>query len=202
LQEAKETGSDEAPTGRRKRVVVNYNEDARWNEILQQQQQRQDEQEQQRRDQPSTGGAGEQSQSAGPSLADKSLTTAEDESQAASRYSFEPAHSPTGLEEPPVVCAMCGQSELDEDDGFDESAPFKQAPDEDWGVNLLNLPQEFDFDLVEHLSHEEQRLKVRRSVLLLCDGCDSAFHLECVGLAVVPPGDWFCEWCVHRMQRS
>lgn len=191
--------------------MVNYNEDARWNELLQQQQQEQPEQQEQqeqpeqqqeRRRLPTAAGAAERAQSAEASLADESLTTAEDESQAASRYSFEPAHSPTGLEEPPAVCAMCGQSEVDEVDGFDESAPFKQAPNEDWGANPLNLPQEYDFDLVEHVSHEEQRVKVRRSVLLLCDGCNSAFHLECVGLAVVPPGDWFCEWCVHQMQRS
>lgn len=31
--------------------------------------------------------------------------------------------------------------------------------------------------------------------LLLCDGCDGAAHLSCVGLAAVPRGDWFCAHC-------
>ena len=33
--------------------------------------------------------------------------------------------------------------------------------------------------------------------LLLCDACPAAFHLGCVGLAVVPVGDWFCPLCVN-----
>lgn len=32
--------------------------------------------------------------------------------------------------------------------------------------------------------------------LLVCDGCTRCFHLECVGLANIPPDDkWFCDAC-------
>ncbi|CAL9244101.1 unnamed protein product [Arabidopsis halleri] len=31
--------------------------------------------------------------------------------------------------------------------------------------------------------------------LILCDGCPSAFHANCLGLEDVPDGDWFCKSC-------
>ncbi|XP_010443603.1 PREDICTED: uncharacterized protein LOC104726435 isoform X2 [Camelina sativa] len=31
--------------------------------------------------------------------------------------------------------------------------------------------------------------------LILCDGCPSAFHANCLGLEDVPDGDWFCASC-------
>lgn len=34
-------------------------------------------------------------------------------------------------------------------------------------------------------------------VLLLCDGCDSAYHTYCLGLDSVPVGAWFCMECLH-----
>lgn len=38
----------------------------------------------------------------------------------------------------------------------------------------------------------------RLHCLLLCDGCDRAFHLFCLvpPLAVVPDADWFCPLCL------
>lgn len=40
----------------------------------------------------------------------------------------------------------------------------------------------------------------RPEVLLLCDDCDDAYHLECLRpkLLSVPDGDWFCPLCEHR----
>lgn len=40
----------------------------------------------------------------------------------------------------------------------------------------------------------------RPEVLLLCDSCDDAYHLECLRpvLLSVPDGDWFCPLCEHR----
>ena len=32
-------------------------------------------------------------------------------------------------------------------------------------------------------------------VTLLCDGCDRAFHLQCLSMTVVPEGDWYCVAC-------
>lgn len=40
----------------------------------------------------------------------------------------------------------------------------------------------------------------REEVLLLCDGCDRAFHCDCLGLPGVPEGDWFCPVCSGRPQ--
>lgn len=31
--------------------------------------------------------------------------------------------------------------------------------------------------------------------LLICDGCERAFHLQCIGLSTIPAGDWFCQDC-------
>eukprot|EP01079_Euglenida_sp_SAG-EU17-18_P004333 gene4333-787_t len=30
---------------------------------------------------------------------------------------------------------------------------------------------------------------------IVCDGCDRGFHLECLGLASVPEGEWYCSSC-------
>lgn len=37
----------------------------------------------------------------------------------------------------------------------------------------------------------------REDSLLLCDGCDLAFHLDCLNppLPAVPPGAWYCDVC-------
>lgn len=37
-------------------------------------------------------------------------------------------------------------------------------------------------------------------VLLICDGCDVAWHTYCLGLESVPSGSWYCEQC--EMQRA
>jgi origin recognition complex subunit 4 len=31
--------------------------------------------------------------------------------------------------------------------------------------------------------------------ILLCDGCDRAFHQKCYGILSIPAGDWFCKDC-------
>ena len=35
-------------------------------------------------------------------------------------------------------------------------------------------------------------------VLLLCDGCDKAYHKKCAGVRRVPKGDWFCSTCKEQ----
>jgi hypothetical protein len=39
--------------------------------------------------------------------------------------------------------------------------------------------------------------------LIICDGCNSNFHLECATppLSAVPDGDWFCHCCRHTKRR-
>ena len=40
--------------------------------------------------------------------------------------------------------------------------------------------------------------------MILCDGCDSAYHIHCLEppLAKVPEGDWFCNFCVRRRKTT
>ena len=38
--------------------------------------------------------------------------------------------------------------------------------------------------------------------LLLCDGCDRGFHIECLNMPRVPDDDWFCARCVRRAKES
>lgn len=35
----------------------------------------------------------------------------------------------------------------------------------------------------------------KSSTILLCDGCDQEFHLQCVQLSSVPPGNFYCIPC-------
>lgn len=37
---------------------------------------------------------------------------------------------------------------------------------------------------------------------VLCDACDKAHHLECVGLDEVPEGEWFCPACVENKDQK
>jgi hypothetical protein len=63
-------------------------------------------------------------------------------------------------------------------------------------------PREWMEELVEQ--PEVRRCPVCNSagdeeVLLLCDGCDAAYHTQCVDLDDVPRGPWFCMECEHAL---
>jgi hypothetical protein len=59
------------------------------------------------------------------------------------------------------------------------------------------------------VAREQDRCQICGSVedpldsLLLCDQCDTPWHMECLRppLVVVPDGDWFCPDCVGRVAR-
>jgi hypothetical protein len=59
------------------------------------------------------------------------------------------------------------------------------------------------------VTREQDRCQICSSVddpldsLLLCDQCDTPWHMECLDppLVVVPDGDWFCPDCVGRVTR-
>jgi ribosomal protein L37AE/L43A len=40
--------------------------------------------------------------------------------------------------------------------------------------------------------------------MLLCDGCDVAYHTACLKPALkdIPTGDWFCHVCEQEIQGS
>ncbi|KAJ4858958.1 ring finger domain-containing protein [Trichoderma breve] len=40
----------------------------------------------------------------------------------------------------------------------------------------------------------------REDILLLCDGCDAAYHTHCIGLDYIPEGDWYCMECAHLFE--
>ena len=33
---------------------------------------------------------------------------------------------------------------------------------------------------------------------VLCDTCDKAMHIHCVGISSIPAGEWSCPWCLKR----
>ncbi|CAH8360526.1 unnamed protein product [Eruca vesicaria subsp. sativa] len=55
--------------------------------------------------------------------------------------------------------------------------------------NLLKIKlRQWENDIVCSVCHYGGKL-------ILCDGCPSAFHANCLGLEDVPDGDWFCASC-------
>ncbi|OAQ98241.1 hypothetical protein LLEC1_05102, partial [Akanthomyces lecanii] len=40
----------------------------------------------------------------------------------------------------------------------------------------------------------------REDILLLCDGCDAAYHTHCLELDHIPDGDWYCMECAHLFE--
>ena len=72
------------------------------------------------------------------------------------------------------------------------SHPTPPATSESTESNLLlGFPEDFDWNCrVCHRNDQDD-------VLLLCDGCDAAFHTHCLDppLARVPDGDWLCPSC-------
>ncbi|KAK0604747.1 hypothetical protein LWI29_019050 [Acer saccharum] len=38
--------------------------------------------------------------------------------------------------------------------------------------------------------------------LLCCDTCPRAFHLDCLGLAKIPSGTWYCKYCSNALQNE
>jgi hypothetical protein len=65
-------------------------------------------------------------------------------------------------------------------------------------------PREWMDEFPEQPEFTDRRCPVCNSsedeeVLLLCDGCDAAYHTHCVDLDEVPRGPWFCMECVHAL---
>ncbi|GAB2274686.1 hypothetical protein Dimus_009456 [Dionaea muscipula] len=38
--------------------------------------------------------------------------------------------------------------------------------------------------------------------LLCCDGCPRAFHAECISVQTIPPGKWYCRYCVDMFEKE
>ncbi|AEO57961.1 hypothetical protein MYCTH_2304831 [Thermothelomyces thermophilus ATCC 42464] len=65
-------------------------------------------------------------------------------------------------------------------------------------------PREWMEELVEQPELPGRHCPVCNSagdeeVLLLCDGCDAAYHTHCIDLDEVPRGPWFCMECEHAL---
>eukprot|EP00976_Prorocentrum_cordatum_P102312 1192991-Prorocentrum_minimum.AAC.2 len=52
--------------------------------------------------------------------------------------------------------------------------------------------------------HQACALTTRAESMLLCDGCDLGYHMNCVNppLAAIPEGDWFCPGCAAARPRT
>ena len=42
----------------------------------------------------------------------------------------------------------------------------------------------------------------RPGEVLLCEGCDACYHIECVNLPTIPEGRWFCSVCELHASRG
>ncbi|CDJ43066.1 hypothetical protein, conserved [Eimeria tenella] len=40
------------------------------------------------------------------------------------------------------------------------------------------------------------------NAILFCDACDVPVHLHCYGLDSVPPGDWYCDFCLDALEQE
>ncbi|KAM4054669.1 PHD-finger domain-containing protein [Hirsutella rhossiliensis] len=69
---------------------------------------------------------------------------------------------------------------------FDAQQWLAQNPDPEDDESSLPCP------VCNSAEHED--------VLLLCDGCEAAYHTHCVGMDYVPQGDWYCMECVHLFE--
>ena len=79
-----------------------------------------------------------------------------------------------------------------------DGVAYKQIPVRDHQLELDDEPvQDNTYCEVCGRSDREDRL-------LLCDGCDLGYHLECLDppLASVPRGDWFCVDCASTEQQQ
>ena len=106
-------------------------------------------------------------------------------------------------------------SDDDEDDEFDQQSE-DYLPD----PSNFDLVEDQLFDVEEETNSTAEELRTaktahastivtacrvceksdRPEVLLLCDDCDDAYHIECLrpALLAVPDGDWFCPLCEHK----
>ncbi|KAI8823614.1 uncharacterized protein EV422DRAFT_521649 [Fimicolochytrium jonesii] len=69
---------------------------------------------------------------------------------------------------------------------------IRTVPVEDRTQRVANDDDDAEYEVTEceicgSAEHEE--------TMLLCDHCDSGWHLECLGMAEVPDGEWACDNC-------
>lgn len=59
----------------------------------------------------------------------------------------------------------------------------------------------FEINKIEYLQHNEHcRDCGKQGNVLLCDGCEACYHMECTDLDELPHGKWLCKVCeVHEV---
>lgn len=102
--------------------------------------------------------------------------------------------------------------EMEEEDDDDEFAPSfskkkahelpKKKSRQKIKTTLLNY--ESGSTISDESDQESACIKCSKvkskQILILCDGCDGAYHIACLKppLLEIPDGDWYCEICTHE----
>lgn len=87
------------------------------------------------------------------------------------------------------ICVLCHQAALDESEYRALRAAIISTNDDD-----DNDDDGARVDGDDHENHHAFDPSLLET-LLLCDGCDGAYHLVCVGLTQAPEDDWYCALC-------
>ncbi|KAK7490763.1 hypothetical protein BaRGS_00017992, partial [Batillaria attramentaria] len=106
-----------------------------------------------------------------------------------------------------ATCPICLDKLRQQDVGSPESCDHQFCMEciVEWSRNINTCPvdrQPFNIILARHPGEEKVFKRIssdREDRLLLCDGCDLAYHCECLTppLADVPVEEWFCPTCAE-----
>ncbi|KAJ6850344.1 uncharacterized protein M6B38_264715 [Iris pallida] len=115
-----------------------------------------------------------------------------------------------------IRCGCCSDvitpSEFEAHSGSKLRCPYQNIVVEEGGVSLLQSqmdawekqsgPERKGFWEVEFgdddLHDDTCSICADGGDLVCCDGCPSTFHLECLDIETIPPGDWHCKNCACK----
>ena len=78
----------------------------------------------------------------------------------------------------------------------------QEADDSEYEDSFIVRDEDPDIDTPASHHHDECALCGADGELLLCDGCPQAFHLACLHMQSVPPGQWYCPLCLVEEHQS
>ena len=104
-------------------------------------------------------------------------------------------HAPTKLQFPhnPVADSLS----IDILASTYEVSDKKQVADFDAAAWLEENPEEVEIEELEDHSCHVCENEDTQDIVIVCDGCEACYHPICVGLEVLPAGDWYCQECLN-----